>query len=123
LQVKTTWNKSGAEQGADFRPEEEQLGRRVVIERFYTQPVACEKKPFLPRIPHRKCKHPGETLETRLAPVSIGFEEHLGIAMGAKPMSEFLKFAAEDLEVVDFSVEDNPIPRGGIFHRHVPGRG
>ena len=38
-------------------------------------------------------------------------------------MSEFFKFAAEDLEIVDFSVEDNPIPRGGIFHRHVPSRG
>ena len=38
-------------------------------------------------------------------------------------MSKFFKFGAEDLEVVDFSVEDNPIARGGIFHRHVPGRG
>src|SRR5205807_1963345 len=43
--------------------------------------------------------------------------------MGAKPMSEFFKFAAEDLEVVDFSVEDNPIACGRIFHRNVPGRG
>jgi hypothetical protein len=37
-------------------------------------------------------------------------------------MAQFLEFAADLLEIVDFSVKDQPIPRLRIMHRHVPGR-
>ena len=37
-------------------------------------------------------------------------------------MAQFLEFAADLLEIVDFSVKDQPIASLRIMHRHVPGR-
>jgi hypothetical protein len=38
-------------------------------------------------------------------------------------MAKFLEFAADSLEIEDFSVKDQPIACLRIMHRHVPGRG
>jgi hypothetical protein len=38
-------------------------------------------------------------------------------------MAQFLEFAADFLEIVDFSVKDQPVAPLRIMHRLVPGRG
>src|SRR5207249_4070063 len=65
-------------------------------------------------------KHSGEAIKAGLPPLPVSFEEHLGIAVGAKPMSEFLQFGADFLEIVDFAVKDQPIARLSVIHGHVP---
>ena len=120
--IQAARHKPAGQQGANFRSEEEQAGRRVVIEWLYTQPVACQKKPFLPRIPQRKSEHSGETTKARLAPLPVSLEEHFRVPGGAEAMAQFLEFAADLLEIVDFSVKDQPIACLRIMHRLVPGR-
>src|SRR5208337_2237743 len=57
----------------------------------------------------------------RLPPFAVGLEEHFRIPGGGEAMAQFLEFAADLLEIVNFPVKDQPIACLRIMHRHVPG--
>ncbi|OQB79061.1 MAG: hypothetical protein BWX86_03007 [Verrucomicrobia bacterium ADurb.Bin122] len=78
----------------------------VKIERFDSEGIAGEEETARVDIPDRKSKHAAQPPDTTFAPLCIGGEQDLGVALRAENMARRLKLPAKLAEVVDGTVEN-----------------
>src|SRR5262249_55027538 len=90
--------------------------RSVIVERLYTETVSRGKQRLLPLIPYRKRKHPDEVVETRIPPLLVRGEQHLGVAAGSE-LKVALQLSAQLDVVVYLPIESYPEPAMLISHR------
>ena len=61
-----------------------------------------------PRVPEREREHPVEAVETARAPLLVGVEQHLRVAVRSEAVAVLLQLATELPEVVDLAVVGEP---------------
>jgi len=63
---------------------------------------------FAAQVEYPDAPHAVETLEAAFAPLRIGGEHDLGIAVSTEQVALRFKFGAKLAEIVDLAVEDDP---------------
>ncbi len=89
----------------------------MVIQRLDADPVASEHERTFDRVEDRKSKHAAESRQGVQPPLTVSFQQDLGIAASAKDSAEFLKFRAQRLEIVNLAVENYAVAAVGGMHR------
>ena len=105
-----------AEERLGLRREEEQPAAVPVVERLFPQPIAGEKQPALGVVPDGEGKHARQTLDARFAVRGVRVEDHLGVAPRPEPTTAGLQLGAQLAEVVDLTVEDDPVTSRRVAH-------
>jgi hypothetical protein len=93
-----------------------------VVERLFAEPVARHEQAPLRVVPHGKGEHPGEALHARFAVDGIRVQDHLGVALRQEAAAAGLQLGAQPAEVVDLTVEDDPVAGAFVAHRLPAGR-
>src|SRR5690242_11836195 len=89
------------EQRLDFRCEDKSAGRRGVIERLDSQPIARAEQSPVRAIPDGEAEHAVESGEAGFAPLTVRLEQDLGIGPRSEPVPQRLELRAELAMVID----------------------
>jgi hypothetical protein len=87
------------------------------VQRLDAEPVAREDEASGVVLVEREREHPGEALDTAMAPLGMGPEYHLGIARRREAMARARELAPKLVVVVDAAVEDDRRSQLGVDHR------
>jgi hypothetical protein len=79
---------------------------QVVIKRLDAHPVARENQTPLRLPPDRDGKHAAKACKAGTAPMQVGIERYLGIAVSRKTKSGLLEFGTQFLMIEDFPIEN-----------------
>ncbi len=94
------------EQRLQLRAEDHLAARQLgPVERLLAQAVARQEQGLAALVPQREGEHAAEAIETSLAPLFPGVDDHLGVGMGAEAMARRGQLADQRPIVVDFAVE------------------
>ncbi len=104
------------------RKGDEALRRDPVVQRLDAEPIAGRKDGTRAGVVEEECEHSLQALETGLAPLRVGGEDHLGIGVRREQMTSLLEPPAQFSVVVDLPVEYDPQAPIGGAHGLVPGR-
>ena len=93
--------------------------RRVLgeVQRLDAEPVAAEQHPAAVALDDREGEHAVQALDEPVAPVVVGLEQHLGVAVGEEPVAVLAQLATQLLVVVDAAVPRDGQPQIGVDHR------
>ena len=120
--VQRDWIDSGVDAAAGQqcgKRRREPDTRRVLgdVERLDAEPIASEQHPSAVAFDDREREHAEEAVDETVAPVVVGLEQHLGVAVGEEPVAVLAQLAAQLLVVVDAAVPRNGQPEVGVDHR------
>ena len=87
------------------------------VERFDAEPVASEQNPSAVALDDREREHSEQPVDEAVAPVVVGLEQHLGVAVGEEPVAVLGQLAAQVLVVVDAAVPRDGETEVGVDHR------
>ena len=105
------------QQRGQRRCEPDALGVLGDVERFDAEPVASEQNPSAVALDDREREHSEQPVDEAVAPVVVGLEQHLGVAVGEEPVAVLGQFAAQVLVVVDASVPRDGETEVAVDHR------
>src|SRR5215468_8259645 len=81
--IRRTWHTS-CEQALDLRAEYDPLRIDIVMQRLDAETVSRQEEPPVGMIPDCEGPHSVEAIEAALAPLSVGFENHFRVRVGAE---------------------------------------
>src|SRR6185437_4138525 len=93
------------EQRLDLGGEVERLAVLAQEERLLAETVARDEELRLAGIPDRKGEHAAQALHAALAPLGVGVQQHLGVAVARECVALLLELGAQLAEIVDLAVE------------------
>ena len=93
--------------------------RRVLgqVQRFDAEPVAAEQYAAAVTLDDREGEHAVQPVDESIAPVVVGLQQHLGVAVREKPVAGLAEFAAQLLVVVDAAVPRDGKTQLRVDHR------
>ncbi len=101
------------EQRRELRAEDERAGRLRVEQGLLADPVARQEQLLLALVPDGEGEHAAQVLRRVRAPLLVGVDDGLGVAVGAEAVAEVFEPFFKLAEVVDLAVEDDP--GGALF--------
>ncbi len=93
----------------EFGGEDEHVIVEVIFERFLANTVAGAENRSLPLVIDGESEHAAEVLETRFAVFVVERHDDFGVGTGCERVAFLFQCVAMFLEIVDLSVEDDPI--------------
>ena len=105
------------EQGLDLRGGGERVAVPGVVEGLDAQAVARAEDRARAAVPEHKAPHAVEAGHTLAAPLFVGVEDDLGVAVCAEDVAAGAKVGGEFLVVVDAAVEGDPDAAVLVGHR------
>ena len=79
----------------------------VPIKRLFAHAVAGDEQATARRVPKGKGKHAVEPEQQRVAPLLVGMDKHLGVAVGSETVPVALQGGADGAVVVDFTIKNH----------------
>ena len=86
---------------------------------LFTISIAGQDQRPRSRVPDREPKHTVESRETGIAPLLVSVNDHLGVGLGVKLVSESLELGAQLAKVVNLAVEHRLQRAVFVVHRLV----
>ena len=97
------------EQLLDFRDHGEQPVASPHIQRLNPQSVSAEDGGPTLRVQQHEAPHPAHALEASRPPLGKRREHHLGVALGAKGVTESLQLGTELEIIIDLAIVREPV--------------
>src|SRR5579859_6335234 len=92
------------------------------VDRLDAEPIAREQEGLPDRVEQCKCPHTDKALDARRAPLLIGAQNDLGVAVGAEHVAQFAELGADLDVIVDLAVGDQRQTAVFAAHWHVAER-
>ncbi len=108
---------AAGEQGGQRRREANACGVLGEVQRLDAEPVAAEEDPAAVALDDREGEHPLQVVDEAVAPVVVGLEEHLGVAVGEEAVAVPGQLLPQFLVVVDAAVPGDGQAEVRIDHR------
>jgi hypothetical protein len=89
-------------------------------QRFDAERVPRHEQLALPGVPDREGEHPAQPRDGLGAPVVVGRDDRLGVALGRELRAQLGELLAQLEVVVDLAVEDDRVPPGLLVRRGRP---
>src|SRR5208337_126605 len=110
-------------QCANLGCKQECIASAPVVERFDAKLVPGQKEALPGGVPNAKCEYSAKAPDTLGSPKGVAFQDYFGIRSGAESLPLLFELAPKLLEIVDLTVESDPVSGIGIIHGLVAGRG
>ncbi len=92
----------------DLRGKMQPLGGQPVVEGLLAEAVARQQQPAAPRIPEGEREHAPQAVHQPVSLLLVEMHQHFRVAARAEGMTLAGQLAAQVLEVVDLTIEDDP---------------
>lgn len=106
------------QQGFDLRGEQKLSTGHGIKQRLDADPVAGQEQPLGFLLQHGKGENAVEFLGAVAAPLGVGVQHHLGVAMGGKDMSGCPERPAERIGIVQLAVIDDGVMDSVVVQLH-----
>src|SRR5581483_8352669 len=92
------------QQRLDLRAKNNATVVAAVVQRFFADSVARQKKGFVAGVPEREGKHSLETFQTLNAFFFIEVDNNLGVRVGPEAVALFFEFRSQLAKIIDLAV-------------------
>nr|WP_254127036.1 hypothetical protein [Aquihabitans sp. G128] len=112
---------AAGEDGRQGRGEAEPPAHVGQVQRLDPQAVAAEQQAPAVTLGDGEGEHAHQPFDEAVAPLPVGLEQHLGVAVGEEPVALVGQLAAQLRVVVDAAVEGHGQAELGVVHRLLAG--